>query len=135
RARARAEEADRKRDILLVAQPVDRGSQTACEEGDVEAMRARRPVDVLLGCGQQIEQQRAESLPVQRLGHQAVARAEPARAAAVGEEDDALRLLREDEIAFEQRAVDGHRAHQAASASSRRTSSSLVCAKFSYQSP
>ena len=61
----------------------------------------RQPLRLLLLRGQQIDQQRGEARGVQLLSHEAVARAEPARAGPVREQDDPARLLGRDERALE----------------------------------
>ena len=94
-AGAGAEEAQRQvRDVRLAADPERRLRHAFREQRDVEDVAAV----ARLGRGQQIEQERGESLGVQRVRDGYVARAEPARAAAMGEEDDAARVGRHAEV-------------------------------------
>lgn len=65
----------------------------------------RAVVDQLLVRRQQIDEESAEAAVAQDLCDVAIARAETARSAAVGEENDASRTLRNQEIAFQRDAA------------------------------
>ena len=73
----------------VVGQPVDDAGQAAGEQVDIEAQRAGAEVDRLLVGGEQVDQEGGEAGLAQHAGDEAVAGAEAATAAAVGEEDDA----------------------------------------------
>jgi hypothetical protein len=54
----------------------------------------------------QVEEQRGEAAGAQGIGDMGVARAQPAAAAAVGEDDDAARRLGDDEFPFKPPRAD-----------------------------
>src|SRR6266511_1654792 len=140
---ARAEEADRQLCVRALAEPVDRGDQPAGEQLDVEPVLARVEIDLFLGGSEQVDEQRADPRLVERRRDAAVAWAVPPRSAAVCEDDDPGRPVRDDEVAFQRGVADRdrhlsqhRRAHRSsARASSSRTSSSLVCEMSSTSSP
>jgi hypothetical protein len=71
-------------------QPVQRGGEPAGQQLDVEAQATAGPFGRLLLGGQQIEQEGGQARPLEHGGHQAVAGAQPAAAAPVGEQHHAL---------------------------------------------
>jgi hypothetical protein len=71
------------------------------EQIDVEAEVARAKVDLLFLRGQQIEQQRANARRLKRTRDELIARAVPAAAAAVREEDDAARAGGQTQLSFQ----------------------------------
>jgi len=88
RAAAGPEQADRQSaGALIRVQPIDRGQHAVGQQADVEAQVARDPVDCLLVAGQKIEQEGGVAVLPQTRGDEAVARAEPAAAAAMRERD------------------------------------------------
>ena len=105
--RRHAEEADRQRRVHVAPDPVDRADQTTCEQVDVEPALRGDEIALLLGRRQQVEEQRAQAGLVQCGRDPAIARAVAARAAAVGEDHDPARVLRQDEVALERRVRDG----------------------------
>jgi hypothetical protein len=52
--------------------PVDRCDQTARQHLDVESEMTRMHVDLLLGAGEQVDEQRPEPAPLELLGNEAV---------------------------------------------------------------
>ena len=82
-------------------EPVGRVGEPPGQQPDVEPERPRAGVDPLLGLGEQVQQQRSVAGVLQPGGDLPVARAVPAAAAAVGEQDHAARQLRDGEVAGE----------------------------------
>jgi hypothetical protein len=127
-AGAGAEEADRERGGGPAGEPVDRRDQAPGEQADVEAEMTGAPIGLLLGGGQQVEEQGRDARLVQRRRHPPVAGAVTARSAAVGEEHDPERPVRQREVAVERGVLEGDRdrgggagaldAHRGASAGS-----------------
>jgi hypothetical protein len=104
---ARAEVAERQRcRARLVAEPARRQRQPLREQRDVEAKLAGFQVDLLLCRRQEVEQERADPAVDQRPRDELVARALPARAAAVREDDDAKCSFRQREVGGDRIAVD-----------------------------
>jgi hypothetical protein len=87
----------------MVAKPASRRRQPPAQKRDVEHVGA---VELLLG-GEQVEQQRRESVVVELLGDLAVAGAQAARSAAVGERDDSARVLGDRQNAGDQHSRPG----------------------------
>src|SRR5205814_2636766 len=86
-------------------EPLRGADEPIGEQADIEAQMARPFVDRFLLGSEQIDEQRAEAALAQDLGDVAVARAEAAAAAPMGEENDAHGALRNDEIPLQRRAV------------------------------
>ncbi len=111
--RARAEAALRQALRRRVPRdPVARRGQPAREKPDIEVDLRDRTEVLFLG-GQKVEEQRGEPMLVQERRDLAVARAEAARPAAVREEDDAKRVLRDAKVGLQFHTVggDAHIAH------------------------
>ena len=110
-AGAGAEETQRQvRDVRLAADPERRLHDAFGQQGNVEDVAAV----ARLVRRQQIEQERGESLGVQRVRDGHVARAEAAGAAAMGEKDDAARVGRHAEVPGESQRGDLRVAFRAA---------------------
>jgi hypothetical protein len=75
--------------------------QALAEQGDVEAQGPVDPVALLLGGGEQVEQQRAKAGLLQDLGHAATSRAGAAAAAAIGEHHQGAGVGRQRQAAGE----------------------------------
>ena len=98
RAGAGAEKPERQFGDVRLAAEIERGLDHAFrKQRDIEDIAAV----VGLVRRQQVEQQRGEAVGVERVRDGEVARAEPARSAAVGEEHEAARVRRQGEIADE----------------------------------
>jgi hypothetical protein len=110
RAGARAEIADGQRlQFRLRIDPIGREHQTLREQRDVEAMLARVHVALLFGAGQKVEEERCQPGALQLRRDPDVPRAPAAAAAAVCEQQDALRAGRHGEIPGERRVARGNR--------------------------
>jgi hypothetical protein len=105
---ARTEEAQRQfAQGGLAASPLGGRLQPARQQRDVEAVLARAQVHLLLLGREQVEQQGGDPAFLQPARHLPVARAVPSAAAAVREQHQALRLLRQADVAMQPLAAMG----------------------------
>jgi hypothetical protein len=89
RAGARSEVADRPfLKACVLRCPVGSGDDATAEQWDVEPILGGAHVDTLLGGREQVEEQRRETTPIQKVRYLAIARAETAAAASVREDDE-----------------------------------------------
>jgi hypothetical protein len=112
RSGARAEQAARQppRRLAAAVEPVDGHGQPPREQRDIEAQLAGERVPVFLVGREQVEQQRAEARLVQAGRHRLVPRRVPGTAAAVGEQHEPGRVVRNGQVAWQRHAsaLDRH---------------------------
>src|SRR5688500_6697471 len=84
--------------VRMFGEPFDRADEALRQHLDVEAQLRGAGVDGFLARRQQIEEERAEVRAAQFFGDVSIARAETAAPAAMGEQDDARRATRNDEV-------------------------------------
>lgn len=92
----------------LGSQPVQRGGEPAGQQLDVEAQATAGALGRLLLGGQQIQQQGGQARPLKLGGNQAVAGAQPAAAAPVGEQHHALGGGRYGQVGGQPHPAGGH---------------------------
>jgi hypothetical protein len=92
----------------LGSQPVQRGGEPAGQQLDVEAQATAGTLGRLLLAGQQIQQQGGQAGLLELGGNQAVAGAQPAAAAPVGEQHHALGGGRYGQVGGQPHPAGGH---------------------------
>src|SRR5207245_4442239 len=97
--------------LRALAEPVGDLDEALGQQADVEAQAGRPDVGHLLLRREEVDEQRREPRLVEQLRHVTVARAEPAAAAAVGEQHDGAGAVGESQV-----PVEGHRSGPAADA-------------------
>jgi hypothetical protein len=81
----------------LLHRPLGRHDQPAGQQGYVEPQPCGQLISLLLALGQQVEEQRCESLVAKAFRHLGIARTEPAASAPVRNQDEADRVKGEAE--------------------------------------
>src|SRR5215831_12767915 len=94
-------------------QPIDEGDDARAKQVDIESQAPRALIDGLFSRCEQVRQQRAESLRLQALCDKLVTRAVAAAPAAVREDDDTARAIRQALVGIEYGALERqpHRRH------------------------